>query len=267
LADYQNRQLGWADGIYGPEMESLLKLGVCTPASTTVASAQIPAPLTLVPATPDRAPDQVKIGTVCDVWDYPARSCKHSTDVWQVRGQKSAYFLSKLEVDADGAPRAYHPLDRNPPANGGRAFDWLANLGSSDRHGIQGEDGAVGPAPGFVLSATSLTDYRYAVKATRRYVDASSIPYVVLPKGALPLPTGCTSLENGCVVCVVDTTTGGYSGAIFADVGRAVGEGSIRLAQRLGLIPFSSSRWPQVVGFSGGAHDRRVFSLVFPPPH
>ena len=106
-------------------------------------------------------------------------------------------------------------------------------------------------------------DSRYPANDTRRYVDASSIPYVVLPKGAFPLPAG-TTLKSGCVVCVVDTKTGGYSGAIFADVGRAVGEASIRLAQRLGLTPFSSSRWPKVVGFSGGANDRRFLYLVFP---
>ena len=264
LADYQKKQLGWADGIFSPEMDRLLQFSIFVPTPAAVAAFATPASLTAAPTIDAQAADCVKIGTVCHVWDYPARRCKQTTDVWQVRGQKSAYFLSKLEIDADGAPRAYHPLDRNPPANAGRAFDWLANLGSSDRHGIQGEDGAVGPAPGFVISATSVMDGRYPVKDTRRYVDASSIPYVVLPKGAFPLPTGCTTLENGCVVCVVDTKTGGYSGAIFADVGRAVGEGSIRLAQRLGLNPFSPSRWPKVVGFSGDANDRRFFHLVFP---
>lgn len=207
--------------------------------------------------------DQVKIGRVCHIWDYASHACKQSIDVWQLSGSQSAHFLSKLEVDADGAPRAYHPKDRNPPDNEGKAFDWLANLGSSDRHGIQGENGAVGPAPGFVISATSLTDERYPFNDTRRYVDASSIPYVVLPKGVFPLPAE-TTLKLGCLVYVVDTKTGGTSGAIFADIGRAVGEGSIRLAQRLGLVPFSSSRYPKVVGFSGGAKDRRFFYLVFP---
>ena len=203
-----------------------------------------------------RALDQVKLGPVCHIWDYDRHRVKETTDVWQVNGTRSAHFLSKLAIDADGAPRAYHPSDLN-------SFDWLANLDPSDRHGIQGQNGAVGPATGFVVSATAVTDGRYPANDTRRYVDASSIPYVVLPKGQFPLPAGST-LKNGCVVCVVDTKTGGFTGAIFADVGRAVGEASIRLAQRLGLTPFNPSRWPKVVGFDGGANDRRFFYLVFP---
>jgi predicted chitinase/peptidoglycan hydrolase-like protein with peptidoglycan-binding domain len=266
LADYQKKQLGWADGIYGPEMDKLLKFGIFAPAPMVVASAGMPATTGLLVSsgTADaRAPDQVKIGTVCHIWDYPAGRCKQRTDVWQVNGSKSAYFLSKLEIDADGAPRAYHPSDVKLPANEAKAFDWLVNLSGSDRHGIQGQNGAVGPAPGFVISATTVTDARYAVNDTRHYVDASSIPYVVLPKGAFPLPAGST-LKNGCVVCVVDTKTGGFTGAIFGDVGRAAGEASIRAAQRLGLAPFNPSHWPKVAGFSGGADDRRFFYLVFP---
>jgi hypothetical protein len=207
--------------------------------------------------------NQVKLGSVCHVWDYRARSCKESVDVWQSPGSEAAYFLSKLEVDADGAPRAYHPQDRAPPANAAKAFDWLANLASADRHGTQGQGGAVGPAAGFIISATSLVDVRYPANDTRRYVDASTIPYVVLPQATFPLPA-VMALKGGCVVCVVDTHTGGYSGAIFADVGRAVGEGSIRLAQRLGLTPFSAHRWPKVVGFDGADNNRRFLYLVFP---
>jgi hypothetical protein len=207
--------------------------------------------------------NQVKIGRVCHIWDYRARSCKESVDVWQSLGSEAAYFLSKLEVDADGAPRAYHPQDRTPPANAAKAFDWLANLASGDQHGTQGQGGAVGPAAGFIISATSLMDVRYPDHDTRRYVDASTIPYVVLPQADFPLPA-VMALKAGCVVCVVDTHTGGYSGAIFADVGRAVGEGSIRLAQRLGLTPFSAHRWPKVVGFDGPENNRRFLYLVFP---
>jgi len=248
-------------------MDSLLKFGIFAPVTAAVAPLETPAmasvPLAAVPIMSADATDQVKIGTVCHIWDYPARKSKETTDVWQVRGSKSAHFLSKLEIDADGAPRAYHPSDRRPLDNAGKAFDWLANLGSSDRHGIQGENGAVGPAAGFVISATSLMDTRYPTNDTRRYVDASTVPYVVLPKGTFPLPADSV-LKSGCVVCVVDTKTGGYSGAIFADIGRAVGEGSIRLAQRLGLNPFVPSRWPKVRGFDGQEGDRRFFYLVFP---
>jgi predicted chitinase len=262
LADYQMKQLGWADGIYDPEMDRLLKFDIFAPATLVVASREVSTPLAAARIPEAEARDQIKLGTVCDMWDYASRSVQQTTDVWQARGTKSAHFLSKLDVDADGAPRAYHPGDHRPPSNAGKSFDWLVNLGSSDRHGIQGEGGAVGPAPGFVISATSLTDNRFPANDTRRYVDASAIPYIVLPGRGFPLPEG-GKLKPGCVTCVVDTKTGGYSGAIFADVGPRVGEASIRLAQRLGLNPFDARRFPKVVGFSGGADDRRFFYLVF----
>jgi hypothetical protein len=66
--------------------------------------------------------------------------------------------------------------------------------------------------------------------------------------GKIPLPKG-TRLKNGCLAYVVDTQTGGTSGAIFGDVGHAVGEGSIALARRLGLNPFRKGRmFPKLSG-------------------
>src|SRR4051794_9614653 len=82
-----------------------------------------------------------KIGSVCHEWDYKNKKCAQKIDVWQVPGTNGAHFFSKLAVDADGAPRAYHPNDKKPKQNSGKAYDWLANLSPSDRHGIQGQDG------------------------------------------------------------------------------------------------------------------------------
>jgi hypothetical protein len=135
----------------------------------------------------------------------------------------------------------------------------MANVSKSDLHGVQGQDG-VGPAPCFYVSGTTLENTAFNNrKDTRRYVDASAIPYIVLPKSTFPVPAG-SALRDGCVAFVVDTKTGGSSGAIFADVGRAVGEESIILAWWLGLDPFYASMRPKVKGFSG----KRFLYLVFP---
>ena len=88
------------------------------------------------------------IGSVCSEWDYDQKRCVAQVDVQLLQGSKSPFFVSKLAVDADGAPMAYHPDDTG-------SYDYLANVSRNDLHGIQGERGAVGPAPGFYVSGTS----------------------------------------------------------------------------------------------------------------
>lgn len=200
-----------------------------------------------------------QIGIVCDEWDYRAKRCASQIPVFQSPGSTACYFTTKMAIDADGAPKAYYPGEYFPSNTHG-AFDWLDNLNPADRHGVQGQD-ARGPAAGFLVSGTALVDDRHGSNDTRKYVDASSIPYVVLTgASAFPNPAGML-LQKGCIVFVTDTSTGIYSGAIYADVGRAVGEGSIALALMLGIDPFDRRRWPKV---TGGVSDKRIFHLVFP---
>jgi hypothetical protein len=202
---------------------------------------------------------QNQIGSVCDEWDYSARRCVSQVAVFQTAGTLACYFTTKMSIDADGAPRAYYPGERYP-ANKHDCFDWLDNLNPADDHGIQGQDGAVGPASGFAISGTALTNTQFKFNDTRCYVDASSIPYVVLTGASLPVPNGLV-LKKSCIVFVADTKTGIYSGAIYADVGRAVGEASLALALMLNINPFSKKYFPKVLG---GTSDKRIFHLVFP---
>jgi hypothetical protein len=184
-----------------------------------------------------------QIGTVCEEWDYGAKRCISQAVVYRKAGTPSCHFTTNMTIDADGAPKAYFPGETYP-SNGHDCFDWLDNLNPADNHGIQGQNGARGPAPGFVISATALTDARYPDDDTRRYVDASTLPYVVLTGASFPVPVGHT-LTKGGLVFVVDTKSGIYSGAIYSDVGRAVGESSIALALMLGVNPFSRKYFPQ----------------------
>jgi hypothetical protein len=204
---------------------------------------------------------QSQIGSVCDEWDYTGRRCASQVPVFQKSGVLACYFTTKMAIDADGAPKAYYP-DERYPANNHDCFDWLDNLNSADQHGVQGDGGAVGPAQAFIISGTALTDTDFPADDTRCYVDASAIPYVVLTGPSLPVPTGLV-LKKGCIVFVVDTKTGIYSGAIYGDVGRAVGEASLALALMLNINPSSAKYFPKVVG---GTSDRRIFHLVFPEP-
>lgn len=203
------------------------------------------------------------LGEVCVKWNHGAGQCATLTKVRHVQGTEAAHFLAKLSVDVDGAPRAYHPKDKRKPDNSARAFDWLTSIKVSDLHGIQGKD-AIGPAKGYYVSATSLTNEAITnTKNASRYVDASTIPYIVLPQATFPVPAGKT-LRLGCLAFVVDKETGRYSGAIFADVGRAVGEGSLALAMRLGHRPFYRDYYPKVAGFDEEEYFERFFYLVFP---
>lgn len=203
---------------------------------------------------PQPADRQQDLGLVCDVWKDHA--CVKSLSVLHLPGTTASYFSTTLSVDADGAPYGYHPDNQG-------SLDWLPNLSKNDRHGIQGVD-AVGPAAGFIVSGTSLTNPDFLENDTRRYVDASLIPYIVLPAGSYPDLNG-TRAAKGCLAYVVDLRFGGTSGAIFADSGHAVGEGSVALALSLGRNPYRRKGYPKVVGFDG---DKENFlTIVFHGTH
>ena len=130
---------------------------------------------------------------------------------------------------ADGAPHnAYNA------ANTG--LDDLSNAGEPGNWGgvIQDDDGnpyvqgANDPFPGFYVSCTALSDRRKGRTDPTRYVDASKIPYVVLP-GGLARQAGA---RLGDLAIVFNLRNGKSSYAIFADIG-TMGEGSVALARNL----------------------------------
>jgi hypothetical protein len=152
-------------------------------------------------------------------------------------------FNAGMMVDADGALRAYHPDDAS-------GLDRLEHAGApGNRWGlvtpdgepvVQGEDD---PAPGFYVSQTSLADPTKEPDDPQRYVDALVVPYLAL-QPVFVREFGC---RLGDFAWVTRTEVGGAvheSAAIFADVAAPhlpVGEGSIALAERLG-IPSSPRR-------------------------
>ena len=154
------------------------------------------------------------------------------SDIFSLNDDDSAFFYEAgLMIDADGAYRAYHPdgssgLDYL--GNAGKPGDWWALVTKSGRPIIQCDSD---PAPGYYISTTSLQDETKDATDPRRYVDAESINFFVLP-GRLGL-----GAKLGDFGVVVRPATNNYDYAIYADVGPAakIGEGSIALAAALGI--------------------------------
>lgn len=179
-----------------------------------------------------------------------------SVSVWSLPETTAFFYTSGMTIDADGAPKAYHPNGRSgldALANAGRPGNWWALVtdnGKPDGNPII--QGSNEPAPGFYVSATSLQDKTKKARDPRRYVDSTTIPYIVLPSAV----TRKTGTKLGDFAIVLNRKNDKTSFAIFADGGPAgkLGEGSIALADALG-IPSNPRR-------GGAAKD--VIYLVFP---
>jgi hypothetical protein len=180
-----------------------------------------------------------------------SRDGQHFRDVpiWRLPDSEAFFFVSRMTIDADGAPNAYNPDDSglDELANAGAPAHWNGIV--ADRHGnplIQQEND---PSPGSYISCTSLSDETKKFTDPTGYVDASKIPYVVLPEDVAD--RGGARL--GDFAFVTNLRNGKSSFAIYADIG-TLGEGSIALADALGV--WSNAR-------HGGQSDGILY-LLFP---
>lgn len=181
--------------------------------------------------------------------------------IYGLAGERPILFLSGLKIDADGAPRAYHPDDVS-------GLDWLANAREggrwvgvvTDRWGRPFIQRASDPAPGFYVSKTALEDPLVPDPADpRRFVDAERVPYIALPGGAKARAAyRGIDLYLGDLAIVYNIRTRRTTAAVFADLGpaHALGEGSIELARRLGYDDTSPRH--------GGTGARENVFVVFP---
>jgi hypothetical protein len=183
-------------------------------------------------------------------------------NVWRGRGESAFFFTGAMSVDADGAPRAYHPALPGRPSGSPPGLDDLRNAGRpghwfgivTDANGRPRVQGADDPAPGFHISATSLTNRGHTrPDDPRRYVDATRIAYVVLP----PAVMHAGAARLGDIAVAFNRRNEQLAFAIFADIGPNVhiGEGSVALAKALGLPSDPKA---------GGASDRIIVYVVFP---
>lgn len=159
-----------------------------------------------------------------------------ATNIYHLKENQSVYFFeAKMQINADGAPTAYHK-------DTGRGLDHLANAGSAGNWwGIVTDSGNANgkpvvqekgdPAPGFYVSGTTLQDSTKPDEDQKRYVNSAAIPFYVLPKN-IKIP-----MKIGDFGFVVNRGNNASSGCIFADVGPegSIGEGSIALAKAIGI--------------------------------
>ena len=150
---------------------------------------------------------------------------------------KSFYFFeSKMAIDADGSPRAYHPQDKglDKLEYAGREGNWWAlvthNGLASGEPVIQKEGD---PYPGYYISTTAVVNRGYPDGVPERYLDAEKIPYFVLNPTVMYLG----NTKKGDIGYVYNRKTKKGCYAIFGDVGspEKIGEGSIYLAKQLGI--------------------------------
>jgi hypothetical protein len=167
-------------------------------------------------------------------------------------------YRSGLLIDPSGAPRAYHPdkksgLDFLPNAGGpGNWFGIVTDTGSPDGTPVIQSDSD--PAPGFYVCATSLADPSKDRTDQRCYVDSSSVPFIDLPSR---FGDPSAQVKLGDLAAVYNEGNGKLAFAVYANVGpsRKIGEGSIALAERLG-VPSSPK--------DGGTAKKSILTIVFP---
>jgi hypothetical protein len=171
--------------------------------------------------------------------------------IWHLPGSPAFFYESGMTIDADGAPNAYHPDNTglDDLKNAGSPGDWPGL--AKDRDGEPYVQGPDDPFPGYYVSETALADRSKPVNDPTRYVDASKVPFIVLP-GAMAREVGA---RPGDFAKVLNLGNGKSSYAIFGDVGPSdrIGEGSVALAENLGIR--SDAR-------NGGAR-RGILYLIF----
>jgi hypothetical protein len=154
----------------------------------------------------------------------------HDVPIWSIDNGSAIMFRSGMTIDADGAPNAYNASNTglDDLANAGAPGHWDGIV--ADRGGPPFVQGPDDPFPGFYVSQTALVDWDKQITDPARYVDASKIPYIVLP-GELSHQFGA---RLGDFAVVINLRRGTAADAIFADIG-TLGEGSIALADKIGI--------------------------------
>ena len=172
-----------------------------------------------------------------------------------------------MAIDADGAngqtggvpvyaPAGFRPAPLDFLANAGGPGNWfgvVTDTGAKDGNPVK--QSASGPAPGAFVSATS---YRWSALARidpLAYIDAASVPYIVLPGHWRREAVG---VVLGCKATVEDIKTGkvlNAAGVLDFGPKAKLGEASIACAEFFS-IPASPK--------NGGTSEKRFIYTFFP---
>jgi hypothetical protein len=179
--------------------------------------------------------------------------------VFETEGGEAIYYTAGLAVDADGAYRAYKirnkglDLDDNGKSPAKPSGKWVGVV--TDGNGDPVVQKAGDPAPGFLVSTTSLQDRTRARTDPLRYVDSEKVPYIVLPGGVL----GRAGLGDYAII--VNTRTGKLAHAIAADAGPRAKIGEASMAAARTLLGDDEKFWSPR---SGGTDEKIMRYIVFP---
>lgn len=171
----------------------------------------------------------------------PAETFRGTRIYRQANNLAYAYETNHKAVDADGAPNAYHPDDTGLDllANAGyghpRRSWWREVLVPDPGNPSEAYVQAAGPFKGYFVSMTALRELNGNPLDPATYVDATRVPYVVIP-------TGFSSLRDvakkGDVGFATHIPSGKTTAFIVGDAGGGnnakLGEGSIALFAALG---------------------------------
>ena len=175
--------------------------------------------------------------------------------------------LAGMQIDADGAngqtggipvyaPSGFKPEPLDFLANAGGPGNWfgvVTDTGAKDGKPVK--QGPNDPAPGAFVSATSYRWPQHARIDPLAYVDAASVPYIVLPSHWRALAVG---VVLGCKATVTDRKTGKVlmaAGVLDFGPKTKFGEASVACAKFFG-IPSSAK--------DGGTNEKRFIYTFFP---
>jgi hypothetical protein len=223
-----------------------------------------------------------------------AQSCTIAPITGRVWTHNNAVLFTTpvLNVDADGAPDSYlvdgnglsYTCDGVVAIEDGRRITaktnpkdwqrkcnaaWTKAKSSNDYSGVaifgfQTDNknipliqGSGDPLPGKAyISATSAVIPGMPKGTQRQYVDATKIPYIVLPSTFV----GKYKVKPGSLAVVFRKKTGRYAFAVFADIG-GLGEASVKLHQDLGNEPIQKISG---VGRAKARIEDETLTAVFP---
>jgi hypothetical protein len=161
------------------------------------------------------------------------------------------FVTDEVKVDADGAPNAYHQDDvglhctkgvgfkgLDCPANGGYPSQnwWRSAIVPDPQNNNTGYLQPSGTFKGYFVSQTSLRDNSKSNLDPKKYVDSTSVPYLVFP-GKFSTKVGTGSI--GDYGFAINVESGYSSPFIVAEVGPSnakLGEMSISLGVALGGV-------------------------------
>ena len=190
---------------------------------------------------------------------------------------QSVTFTAGAQLDGDGAngqfggdacyaPKSYTGRTLDVLANAGSPGNWFGVVtGSGKPDGEPIVQAGGDPCPGAYVSATSLhlpdaNGDRLPDSSPFKYVDAATVPFVVVPP---MIVRGVAGVVMGCRAVVTNTTNGQSVEAVVADGGPAnkLGEISLACAKAIGVPAGEGAIHP---ANSGGVDEHIIQYQLFP---